>query len=84
MEAWGINYYRVSKGCSVGDVARAQLGDSAVFDYALPQSWVDDCFERGLDPRGNMVWVYDENDFRFGGPWPITRRGIEILALLAR
>lgn len=78
-EEWGISYHRLVD-CTIGEVAEAQLGKEAVFDYAVPQSWFDDCLERGLNPHGHIVWVYAEFA-PYGVPWPITRRGIEILAI---
>lgn len=51
------------------------------YDCALPQSWVDACYNRGLDVRGHFVWCYD--DSLMGYPHPITPEGIVMAGKLA-
>lgn len=31
------------------------------YDHALPQGWVDACCEKGMDPRGHFVWLFDQS-----------------------
>lgn len=48
------------------------------FDYALPQHWVDDVFERtGLYPYG-FVWVYPPKSI-FGEPFAVTPAAVKTL-----
>jgi len=49
---------------SVGEVTK-MYPELKVFDYAIPQGWVDMCVKRGFDPRGKTVWCYDQS--RLGG-----------------
>lgn len=51
------------------------------YDHALPQGWVDACCEKGMDPRGHFVWLFDDY---VGRPAPITEEGDRIASLLAR
>ena len=51
------------------------------YDHALPQGWVDACTEKGMDPRGHFVWLFDDY---VGRPAPITEEGDRIASLLAR
>ena len=44
---------------TVGEAASARY-EGQTYDHALPQGWVDACCERGLDPRGHFVWLYDD------------------------
>jgi|TARA_B100002019_G_scaffold244678_1_gene221736 hypothetical protein len=64
---------------TVGEAALARYPDMT-YDHALPQGWVDQCCEKGLDPRGHFVWLYDN----FAGrPAPITKQGDRMVSLLA-
>ena len=54
-----------------------------VYDYALPQRWVDAMQERGFDPRGVVVWGYI-NGKGFGAPWPLTAEAAMSLAQFAQ
>lgn len=48
-----------------GDLA--SMYDIGTYDYALPQGWVDECMEKGFDPRGVVVWAYP-----LSMPYPLT------------
>ena len=63
-----------------GEAAKARY-DGLTYDHALPQGWVDACCDKGLDPRGHFVWLYDDY---VGRPAPITDDGDRIVSLLAR
>jgi len=65
---------------TVGEAASARY-EGQTYDHALPQGWVDACCERGLDPRGHFVWLYDDY---VGRPAPVTEEGDRICSLLAR
>jgi len=65
---------------TVGEAAQARY-DGLTYDHALPQGWVDACCNKGLDPRGHFVWLYDDY---VGRPAPITDDGDRIVSLLAR
>ena len=60
--------------------AASERYPGATFDCALPQGWVDDCCDRGLDPRGHFVWLYADDVF--GKPAPITAEGERISSVL--
>jgi hypothetical protein len=64
---------------TVGDAA-AERYPNMTYDCALPQNWVDQCCNKGLDPRGHFVWLYDNFS---GRPAPISREGDRIVSLLA-
>ncbi len=76
---------RVTKG----ELARVLYPDDLFnVDYALPQTWLDDVYARGLDrlagghAAGHFVTVYP----RDGSPMyvaPITAAGVRIAAILA-
>ena len=63
-----------------GEAAEARYAGQT-YDHALPDGWVDACKERGLDPVGHFVWLYDD---WVGRPAPITDEGERIVSLLAR
>lgn len=65
---------------TVGEAAKARY-DGLTYDHALPQGWVDACCDKGLDPRGHFVWLYDNFS---GRPASITDEGDRIVSLLAR
>lgn len=65
---------------TIGEAAIARY-EGQTYDHALPQGWVDACCERGLDPRGHFVWLYDDY---VGRPAPVTEEGDRICSLLAR
>ena len=65
---------------TVGEAAEARYS-GLTYDHALPQGWVDQCCDKGLDPRGHFVWLYDDY---VGRPAPITGEGDRIVSLLAR
>lgn len=60
---------------TLGELAESKLPQELhkKFDYALPQEWVD-FMQRTLveDPRGQFVWLYDEEGAIFGRPYPLT------------
>lgn len=64
----------------VNDAAAERYPDMT-YDCALPQGWVDQCCDKGLDPRGHFVWLYADDVF--GKPAPITAEGERIASLLA-
>ena len=70
-----LDEYRiyVNKEPLTVDQAARQRGYK-VYDVALPQPWVDEQMEAGLDPRAHFVWCYDECK-TFGEPAPITEQG---------
>jgi hypothetical protein len=53
-----------------------------VYDYAIPQDWVDAMVRRGFDPRGHVVWGYPRGGIA-GQPYPITVEGMLGLARIA-
>ena len=65
---------------TVGEAAEARYS-GLNYDHALRQGWVDQCCDKGLDPRGHFVWLYDDY---VGRPAPITDEGDRIVSLLAR
>ena len=55
-----------------------------VYDYALPQQWVEDC--KMLFPLvdsdlwvSSFVWSYDINRL-FGSPYPLTKKAKKLLS----
>jgi len=69
---------------SKGDLAESMIPSDVTYDYALPQSWVDECRNRGFDGvAGQFVWVYDGKSIA-GFPFPLTLDAVVILAKLAR
>tara|TARA_R110001592_G_scaffold48981_4_gene153327 strand:- start:834 stop:1166 length:333 start_codon:yes stop_codon:yes gene_type:complete len=72
-----------SKMKTVKDLAQERY-PGETFDYALPHSWLSECLEKGLDPRGQMVWLYDSDGGIMGRPAPLTSEGDKILSVLAR
>ncbi len=75
--------YREEKEQNMKTVSEAasERYPGATFDCALPQGWVDDCCDRGLDPRGHFVWLYADDVF--GKPAPITAEGERIASVLS-
>ena len=72
-----------SKMKTVKDLAQERYpGDT--FDYALPHPWLRECMDQGLDPRGHVVWLYDDDGGIAGRPAPITKEGDKIVSVLAR
>lgn len=65
---------------TVGEAAQGRY-PGKTYDCSLPQGWVDACTQRGLDPRGHFVWLYDDGDW--GLPAPITETGDRITRVLA-
>ena len=53
------------------ELAQAVYPDIA-HDTALPQPWVDECQQRGFDPRPCFVWGYPKGSV-FGCPLPLTK-----------
>lgn len=51
------------------------------FDTALPQDWVDEAFDLGLDPRPSVVWSYDHH-MVFGQPVGVDAIGKIIVAAM--
>lgn len=51
-------------------------------DYALPQTWVNAMYERGLDVQPHFVWGYNDQH-RFGIPLPLTLDGMYMLSVAA-
>jgi hypothetical protein len=52
-----------------------------VFDYALPQEWLDEIAEvTGQYEPGFFVWVYDKQGGLSGRPYPVVPEGHELLA----
>jgi hypothetical protein len=50
-------------------------GLNIAFDFAVPQPWAEDVFNRsGLWPNG-VVWLYDGHAPFFGRPYAITMLG---------
>lgn len=49
-----------------GDLVKI-LYHGCVYDHALPQEWVNDCREHGIDVRGRAVWIYLDG-FLSGSP----------------
>jgi hypothetical protein len=60
------------------------LGGS--YDWAIPQSWWDECYERGFRMNGQVVWLYSEEykSAVFGRPFPVTLYGMIALGALAQ
>ena len=60
------------------------------FDYALPQSWVDqhtEAFERltnGARLIGAFVWLYDKQARTFGRPAPLYKEAADFLDTLPK
>lgn len=73
-------FYWEKKMQTRGEAAEARYAGQT-YDHALPQGWVDACCEKGLDPRGHFVWLYDDY---VGRPAPITGDGDRMVSLLAR
>lgn len=45
------------------------------FDYALPQSWIDETLFNSRD----YIWVYPDNGFISGIPLPLNREALRAL-----
>jgi len=73
-------FYWEKNAMTRGEAAEARYAGQ-MYDHALPDGWVDACKERGLDPVGHFVWLYDD---WIGRPAPITDEGERIVSLLAR
>ena len=53
---------------------------TGVWDYALPQSFVDNMIEiTGFNPVGQCVWFYSRAEFWWGVPFPLTLECLEAL-----
>jgi hypothetical protein len=52
------------------------------YDEDLPQEWANAVQQRGLDPRGHVVWAYPKG-YLMGYPMPKDGVGITILGKLA-
>jgi len=69
-----------------GDLAKQLYGD-LTHDTAIPQSWLKDAVERGLDTlvtgnlAGHFVTVYPVNGVAYIAP--LTADGIKVCAILA-
>lgn len=61
----------IEHGYSVRHIAESIL-ELKTYDTALPQEWVNQCADRGFDPRGRFVMCYDEEG-AFGRLVPLTR-----------
>jgi hypothetical protein len=58
---------------------RARGKGDAVFDYALPQNWIDEVYQlTGIYPAPYFVWLYEGSIW--GRPYPISEAGKELLA----
>ena len=76
----GLHHRWEKKVMTRGEAAE-QRYSGMTYDHALPQGWVDACTEKGMDPTGHFVWLYDDY---VGRPAPITEEGERINSLLAR
>lgn len=65
---------------SYGYVTTEQLSRAQVrYTEELPPLWVHGVQQAtGRDPRGSVVWVYQEND-PLGGPLAVTPAGVVLL-----
>jgi len=70
-------YY--TKG-AIMDQLKHALGEDLVFDYALPQSWVDDVYRATGEPHvaNFFVWNYPKGSFG-GEPLALCTYGQELL-----
>jgi len=64
------------------DVAKKRY-EGIPFDSELPEHWVEACRERGFEPLGHFVWLYDTDSF-LGRPAPVSLEGDRIVGLLAK
>lgn len=56
----------------------------AVYDYALPQAWVDEVYQlTGIYPARFFVWLYPNGSI-WGRAYPICEAGKELLANYAQ
>ncbi|MEY2908800.1 MAG: hypothetical protein RLZZ602_1323 [Pseudomonadota bacterium] len=60
--------------------AADQRYSGKTWDTSLPEGWVQSCRERGLNPVGHFVWLYEDV---WGLPAPITDEGDRICRVLA-
>lgn len=69
-----------SFGLSSGDLTEFfRIQEEGVFDYALPQTWVDHAHKlTGIYPR-NFVWLYPREEGISGMPRPLTREALDHL-----
>jgi hypothetical protein len=57
---------------TVDEAAKFLLGEDAVYDVALPQSWFQEFLDYfGWNPCGSFVWHYPKGSI-FGQPEPLT------------
>lgn len=65
--------------------AMCALGlQDAVYDYALPQAWVDEVYRlTGIYPARFFVWLYPNGSI-WGHAYPINEAGRELLANYAQ
>ena len=61
---------------SVIEITKLYEEELKVFDYALPQQWVDECGKRDFDPRGCAVWSYDNKSI-LGHPFFLTWEALQ-------
>lgn len=69
---------------SKGQMAE-RLYSGQTFDCSLPQSWIQvatDCAPAGMHVASHFVWLYP-NGSLLGRPAPLTKQGIELLAIMS-
>lgn len=68
-------------GTTTGEMAERLYG-SLKYDHALPQTWVDAMYQRGIEARGRFVWHYPKGSLH-GMPLPLTLEAAMDLAFVA-
>lgn len=68
---------------TVREMVKALQLDESRIDYALPQTWVDDVYEKtGVYPAGLVVWSYEktpDGPSYFGYPVALNKQGRSML-----
>ena len=63
------------------EIADEKYGMKGItYDTALPQSWVNECAEKGFDVRPHFVWIYEDGN-TLGKPGPVTQEGEKMTSL---
>jgi hypothetical protein len=60
------------------ELAKRRFGEEAVFDCALPQGWVNEMADQGIDVRPNFVWLYPAGN-PFGHPAAVSPEFDELI-----
>ncbi len=65
-----------------GEIAEKRL-KGKTFDFAIPNDVFNEILDTtGINPSGNIVWLYDEQAKIFGRPFGLTLLGYQLLKIM--